>query len=115
MSIGKTIIAVDAMGGENAPYKNLKGVEIFSKNNIGVSFILLGVKEKIENVIESQDIKISNYDIYNTLENIKNDDNASTILRKRKDSSIYQGLKLVRDSKASGFVSAGNNINTNRI
>ena len=108
MSIGKTTIAVDAMGGENAPYKNLKGVEIFSKNNIGVSFILLGVKEKIENVIKSQDIKISNYEIYDTLENIKNDDNASTILRKRKDSSIYQGLKLVRDSKASGFVSAGN-------
>ena len=26
MSIGKTTIAVDLMGGENAPYKNLKGV-----------------------------------------------------------------------------------------
>ena len=108
MSIGKTTIAVDVMGGENAPYKNLKGVEIFSKKNIEVSFVLLGVKKQIEDVIISQKIKIFNYEIYNTLDNIKNDDSASAILRKRKDSSIYKGLELVKNLKASGFVSAGN-------
>ena len=108
MSIGKTTIAVDVMGGENAPYKNLKGVEIFSKENIEVSFILLGVKKEIEDTINTQKIKIFNYDIYNTLDNIKNDDSASAILRKRKDSSIYKGLEMVKNFKASGFVSAGN-------
>jgi len=108
MSIGKRTIAVDVMGGENAPYKNLKGVEIFSQNNTNVRFILLGVKKKIEDVLNSQNIKIFNYEIQNTLDNIQNNDNASAILRKRKDSSIYRGLKLVKDFKASGFVSAGN-------
>ena len=108
MSIGKITIAVDVMGGENAPYKNLKGVEIFSNNNTKVSFILLGVKEKIEEAINYQHIKISNYTIHHTSDNIKNDDSASLILRKRKNSSIYKGLELVRDLKASGFVSAGN-------
>ena len=108
MSNGKRTIAVDVMGGENAPYKNLKGVEIFSHNNTNVSFILLGVKKKIEDVLNSQNIKIFNYEIQNTLDNIQNNDNASAILRKRKDSSIYRGLKLVKDFKASGFVSAGN-------
>ena len=108
MSIGKTTIAVDVMGGENAPYKNLKGVEIFSRKNKNVNFILLGVKKKIEDVINSQNIKIFNYQINDTLENIANDDNPSVILRKRKDSSIYKGLELVKDLKASGFVSAGN-------
>jgi glycerol-3-phosphate acyltransferase PlsX len=108
MSIGKTTIAVDVMGGENAPLKNLKGIEIFSKKNNEVAFVLLGVKKKIVDVINSQNIKISNYEILNTFENITNDDNASTILRKRKDSSIYRGLELVRDFKVSGFVSAGN-------
>jgi len=108
MSIGKRTIAVDVMGGENAPYKNLKGVEIFSHNNTNVRFILLGVKKKIEDVLNSQNIKIFNYEIQNTLDNIQNNDNASAILRKRKDSSIYRGLKLVKDFKASGFVSAGN-------
>ena len=108
MSIGKTTIAVDVMGGENAPYKNLKGVEIFSRKNKNVNFILLGVKKKIEDAINSQNIKIFNYQINDTLENIANDDNPSVILRKRKDSSIYKGLELVKDLKASGFVSAGN-------
>ena len=108
MSNGKRTIAVDVMGGENAPYKNLKGVEIFSNNNTNVFFILLGVKKTIEDVINSQNIKIFKYEIQNTLDNIQNNDNASAILRKRKDSSIYQGLKLVKDFKASGFVSAGN-------
>ena len=108
MNIGKTTIAVDVMGGENAPYKNLKGVEIFSRKNKNVNFILLGVKKKIEDAINSQNIKIFNYQINDTLENIANDDNPSVILRKRKDSSIYKGLELVKDLKASGFVSAGN-------
>ena len=108
MSNSKRTIAVDVMGGENAPYKNLKGVEIFSNNNTNVFFILLGVKKTIEDVINSQNIKIFKYEIQNTLDNIQNNDNASAILRKRKDSSIYQGLKLVKDFKASGFVSAGN-------
>ena len=108
MSMGKTTIAVDVMGGENAPYKNLKGVEIFSKINIEVKFILLGVKKEIEDVINSQNIKIFNYEILNTLDNIKNDDNPNSILRKRKNSSMYRGLELVKTFKASGFVSAGN-------
>ena len=108
MSNGKRTIAVDVMGGENAPYKNLKGVEIFSNNNTNVSFKLLGVKKKIEDSLNSQNIKIFNYEILNTLDNIQNNDNASAILRKRKDSSIYRGLELVKDFKASGFVSAGN-------
>ncbi len=108
MSNEKRTIAVDVMGGENAPYKNLKGVEIFSKNNTNVSFILLCVEKKIEDALNSQNIKIFNYEIHNTLDNIQNNDNATTILRKRKDSSIYRGLKLVKDSKVSGFVSAGN-------
>ena len=29
MSEGQVVIAIDAMGGENSPYKVLKGVEIF--------------------------------------------------------------------------------------
>ena len=35
-------IAVDAMGGDNAPYKTLKGVEIFLSNYSNVKIILLG-------------------------------------------------------------------------
>ena len=104
----KTTIAVDLMGGDNSPYKTLKGTEIFSNNNSNVDLILLGEKLKIIETIKKHNIRINNYTIENTIDNIKDIDTANTILRKRKDSSIFKGLTLVKNSKASGFVSAGN-------
>jgi glycerol-3-phosphate acyltransferase PlsX len=53
-------------------------------------------------------LHINNYEIINCIENVLDDDNASTILRSRKNSSIYQGLSFVADNLDSGFVSAGN-------
>ena len=109
MSKNKTTIAVDAMGGDNSPYKVLKGVEIFNKYKSDVEIILFGDSDIIKNTISSHKIQVSNFDIVHTSDNIQNDDNANTILRKRKDSSIYQGLSYVKNNnKNSGLVSAGN-------
>ena len=44
MSKKNVIIAIDAMGGDNAPYKNLKGTEIFLKKNKNIKTIFLGSK-----------------------------------------------------------------------
>ena len=101
-------IAVDAMGGDNAPYKTLKGVEIFLSNYSNVKIILLGNELIINDIILKKRLKLSNFSIVNTTENILNDDSTNTILRKRNNSSIYQGLKIVKDLDRSGFVSAGN-------
>ena len=108
MSVKKTTITVDLMGGENSPYKTLKGTEIFSSQNKDIHLILLGDEKKIKDSIKANNININNYIIENTINNIKDIDTANTILRKRKDSSIFKGLSLVKDNKASGFVSAGN-------
>ena len=43
-----------------------------------------------------------------TFNNIQNDDTANNIIRKRKESSIYQGLSFIKNNEKSGFVSAGN-------
>ena len=108
MSNRQITIAIDAMGGENSPFKVLKGIEIFNKNYVDVKFNLYGEKEKIYLIIKKQNLKIKNYDIINTTENVKDDDNANTILRSRKNSSIYKGLEFVKENYNSGFVSAGN-------
>ena len=108
MSIKKTTIAVDLMGGDNSPYKTLKGAEIFSAQNNQVKLILLGEQKKIEKIFTKNNIKIHNYEIINTIDNIQNDDSTNIILRKKKESSIYKGLSLVKELSASGFVSAGN-------
>lgn len=108
MSERLTTIAIDAMGGDNSPYKVLKGTEIFSNKNPKIKIILFGEKSIIQETISVNKIIIKNYDIVHTFNNIKDDDNANTIIRNRKESSIYQGLSFIKNNEKSGFVSAGN-------
>ena len=108
MSTRQLTIAIDAMGGENSPFKTLKGSEIFSTNHKNVKLLFFGNKDNIKEVIISNKLKISNYDIVDCTENVLDEDKPNTILRSRKDSSIYRGLTYVRDNPNSGFVSAGN-------
>ena len=108
MSNRQITIAVDAMGGENSPFKILKGSEIFLKHNKNVNLLFFGNSKKIEDIIKKNNLNLSNYEIIDCLENVSDDDKPNTILRSRKDSSIYKGLKFVKDNPNSGFVSAGN-------
>ena len=108
MSNRQTTIAIDAMGGEKSPYKVLKGSHIFSSKNPDVKLVFFGVKDEIISEINKNNFIFRNYDIFNTTENVKDDDNANTILRSRKNSSIYKGLEFSKNNINSGFVSAGN-------
>ena len=108
MSNRQITIAIDAMGGENSPFKILKGIEIFQKKNKNTKTILFGVENQIIKAIEFNKININNFEIINTYENVEDTDNANTILRSRKNSSIFKALEFVKNNQNSGFVSAGN-------
>ena len=108
MSNRQITIAVDAMGGENSPFKCLKGIEIFSSKNPYVKLKIFGNESIIINTIRDNKLKINNFEIINCVENVLDEDNANVILRSRKNSSIYQGLSFVKQNHHSGFVSAGN-------
>ena len=101
-------IAIDAMGGEHSPYKCLKGIEIFSRKKNNVMFRIFGNEKIILNEIKKSNLILDNFEIEDCNENVTDTDNANTILRSRKQSSIYKGLTFVKDNKFSGFVSAGN-------
>ena len=45
MSTRQLTIAIDAMGGENSPFKTLKGSEIFSTNHKNVNYFFLETKK----------------------------------------------------------------------
>ena len=49
MSDRQITIAIDAMGGDNSPYKSLKGAEIFSKKHFQVDENLLDLVTKLKN------------------------------------------------------------------
>ena len=108
MSNNLITIAIDAMGGEDSPYKCLKGAEIFSSKINNIKIIFIGDKEIIRKSIIDNKIKLNNYDIIHSSDNILDDDSTNTILRNKKESSIFKGLKIVKETNRSGFVSSGN-------
>ena len=108
MKHNQITIAVDAMGGDNSPYKSLKGVEIFLAKRSECNIILFGDKLLIEKTINDKKLLLPNLEIIDSTQNIENDDTANTILRNKKESSIHKGLQYVKENKFSGFVSAGN-------
>ena len=108
MSNRQITIAIDAMGGEKSPFKSLKGIEIFSQYKTNVRFKIFGDKLSIIKSISKHKLNIANYEVIDCKENVSDEDNTKTILKSRKDSSIYKGLLFVKEKPDSGFVSAGN-------
>ncbi len=107
MSEGQVKIAIDAMGGENSPYKVLKGVEIFLRKEKNTKIIFFGDEALINETIKKNNLEIFNFGIENTCEIISDEDSVNTILRSKKNSSIYKGLEFAKNNENSGFVSSG--------
>ncbi len=99
-------IAVDAMGGDNAPQEIVAGaVEAAREYNIHV--ILVGYRERIEHELRKYQIKNLPIYIQHASEVVSMDDSPSKALRRKKDSSLKVGIDLVRDGRAQGIISAG--------
>ena len=91
-------IAVDAMGGDNAPDAIVAGALAAAES--GIHIILVGDKERLTNT--------GNLEIIHASEVIGMDDEAGSSVRTKKDSSLVRCAEVVRDGKASAMVSAGN-------
>ena len=107
MSERQVIIAIDAMGGENSPYKVLKGTEIFLKKEKKTKIIFFGDQLVIESTIKKNNLDIYNFEVVDAQEIVSDEDNVNTILRSKKNSSIFKGLEYAKNNENSGFVSSG--------
>ena len=96
------------MGGDFYPDVNIKAA-ILAVNELDIKILLVGNKDiltkKINKIENFPSEKIS---LCHAEEIITMSDSPTKSFRKKKDSSIHIGLKLVADKKADGFVSAGN-------
>ena len=102
-----TKIAVDAMGGDNAPKEIIKGaVEAVQKRD-DIQVILTGKEEVIADELAVYTYNKEQITIVNTTEVIETAEPPVMAIRRKKDSSIVVGLKLVKEKKADAFVSAG--------
>jgi len=103
-------VVIDAMGGDHAPEEIIKGAVLAVQKCQDVSVSLVGKAEAIEPILKkvSSGTEQARIKIIPASEVIENEDHPVEAVRKKKDSSMIVGMKLVRDGEADAFVSAGN-------
>ena len=107
----KIIIAIDAMGGENAPYKNIKGVSIFlkkNKKNNDVFFNLFGHVDLIKKELDKYDILNNQYKIFPSSTVVSDEETPLTAIKNSKDSSMWNSINSQVVSNSNITLSAGN-------
>jgi glycerol-3-phosphate acyltransferase PlsX len=93
-------IAVDAMGGDNAPGEIVEGARR-AADELGVPIVLVGRPEVVDPLR-------GDLDLIPASEVIEMDADAGQSVRRMKDSSLVRAAEAARDGKASAMVSAGN-------
>ncbi len=101
-------VALDAMGGDDAPSINIDGAIAAVKIQKGLEVILVGVEPVLRKQLEERKWKGSGISIEHAPDVVKMDDPPSLAVRRKKDSSMRRAFDLVRDGKADAVVSAGN-------
>jgi phosphate acyltransferase len=100
-------LALDAMGGDNAPDLVVEGAVRFARAHPGHQVILVGDLERVRAALRGHPPSPSNVSVHPATQVVGMDEDAGQSIRKKKDSSVRVGLELVRDGKAAAFVSAG--------
>lgn len=100
------VIAVDAMGGDNAPYEIVLGATIATDTIID-KILLVGNENKIKDILSKLKYNKDKIEIVPASEVITNDDKPTTIIRKKTDSSLVKCFSLLVNKEADAMVSAG--------
>ena len=101
-------VAVDAMGGDNAPGEIVKGCLEALRKSPEVKILLCGKPEVLEQELAGQSYPAERLETVPASEVIETGDSPVISVRKKKDASLVVGMKLIREEKADAFVSAGN-------
>ena len=100
-------IAVDAMGGDNAPHAIVAGA-VQAAKEYGVGIILVGIEQSIQAELKkhthAQSLPL---EIRNATEVVDMLDSPVTVFRRKKDSSIRVANELVKSGEAVAVISAG--------
>ena len=100
------IIAVDASGGEYAPHEIVKGA-IKAAQEYGINIALVGNKSVLH-VLAGKHLKKLNLTIVGASQTIGFHEHPMEAIRNKPRSSIVVGINLIKEDRASAFVSAGN-------
>jgi len=103
-----SVIALDAMGSDRAPRPEIEGA-IQAARHLGARVVLVGsepvIKTELRRYRWTSQLPI---EIVHASEVITMEDKAALAVRSKRQSSMHVGLRLVREGRAAGFVTAGN-------
>ena len=101
-------IILDAMGGDHAPEAPVLGA-VQAARDFGAQITLVGMGDKILETLRAHNINDlpAGIEIANAEEVVDMHDDPANVIRKKKNSSMVIGLKMVADGEGDAFVSAG--------
>lgn len=102
-----TKIALDAMGGDHAPAEMVKGAVQAVEKEASVQVFLVGRPDVVEAELAKYQYDKARIEVVPATEVIETAEPPVNAIRRKKDSSMVVGMKMVREKKADAFVSAG--------
>lgn len=102
------IIALDAMGGDDAPQMVIDGAALAHQREPDIRFLLVGDERRLKPMLDQHAELRSVCELLHTEEYVAGDAKPSVALRQGRNSSMRLAIDAVRDGKAAATVSAGN-------
>ena len=101
-------IIIDAMGGDNAPGEIVRGA-VLAQKEFGVDITLVGRQEAVEACLNENGVTLPHphLRVRNAAEVVEMGEDPSTVLRRKKDSSMAIALYMLRDGEGDAVISAG--------
>lgn len=103
----KTIVAVDAMGGDNAPVEIIKGAVDAINSDENVIIKLVGIEEKVNEELSKYEYDKERLTVVGATEVIATEEPPVKAIKSKKDSSLVIAMKMVKDGEADALVTAG--------
>lgn len=100
-------IAVDAMGGDNAPEELVAGAVEAVKERSEIKVLLIGQKDAVNQELSKYTYNKEQIEVIHASEVISTEEPPVNAVRKKKDSSLVVGMNMVRKGEADAIVSAG--------
>ena len=109
--MSKISIAIDAMGGENAPNKTIEGIKFFlEENNKNQDFILniFGIENILKEKLQEYKIKSDLINIINSDTVVSDEETPLTAIKNSKNTSMWNCIQHQLEGKSDISLSAGN-------
>lgn len=99
-------IMIDGMGGDHAPEEIVKGA-VQAAKEISGTVSIIGREERINECLQALNWDGDNIEVVNATEVISNNESPAMAVRKKKDSSISKGMRMLKEGEVDAFISGG--------